>query len=149
MTHDQTYEDIKADVLGGMSGYAASKKRGLPSLKYANRLANDPDIVAAKEAGQIRHLAKRTKSDHDYRRRPHVIDVLDNGMTQAAAAAKHGVSQPLVARHIKLALAGASQPTTPQPYSPEAQTLATTLRLLAASSGKSAKALWDEVAAVI
>ena len=106
MTQDNTYELIKVDVLSGMSGYAAAQKRGVDSLKYAKILAADPDIVAAKAAGVVKDRAKwRTTPDH-YRRLPHVVDVLDNGMTQAAAAKKHGVSQPLVNRHVKQALGG-------------------------------------------
>ena len=106
MTQDNTYELIKADVLSGMSGYAAAQKRGVDSLKYAKILAADPDIVAAKAAGAIKDRAKWKNTPEHYRRLPHVIDVLDNGMTQAAAAKKHGVSQPLVNRHVKQALGG-------------------------------------------
>lgn len=101
-----TYELIKADVLSGMSGYAAAQKRGVDSLKYAKILAADPDIVAAKAAGAIKDRAKWKTTPEHYRRLPHVVDVLDNGMTQAAAAKKHGVSQPLVNRHVKQALGG-------------------------------------------
>lgn len=106
MTQDNTYELIKADVLSGMSGYAAAQKRGVDSLKYAKILAADPDIVAAKAAGAIKDRAKWRNTPEHYRRLPHVIDVLDNGMTQAEAAKKHGVSQPLVNRHVKQALGG-------------------------------------------
>lgn len=106
MTQDNTYELIKADVLSGMSGYAAAQKRGVDSLKYAKILAADPDIVAAKAAGAIKDRAKWKTTPEHYRRLPHVVDVLDNGMTQAAAAKKHGVSQPLVNRHVKQALGG-------------------------------------------
>ena len=106
MTHDNTYKLIKADVLSGMSGYAAAQKRGVDSLKYAKILAADPDIVAAKAAGVVKDRAKWKKTPEHYRRLPHVVDVLDNGMTQAAAAKKHDVSQPLVNRHVKQALGG-------------------------------------------
>ena len=106
MTQDNTYELIKADVLSGMSGYAAAQKRGVDSLKYAKILAADPDIVAAKAAGVVKDRAKWKTTPEHYRRLPHVVDVLDHGMTQAAAAKKHGVSQPLVNRHVKQALGG-------------------------------------------
>lgn len=115
MHKDQTYEDIKAEVLGGMSGYAASKKRGLPSLTYANRLANDPDIVAAKASGQIKSLARRHKTQESFSRLPHVRAVLEQGMTQTAAAQKFGISQPIVSRHVRLAQAEAPTTSAPQP----------------------------------
>lgn len=156
MEKDNTYDLIKADVLAGMSGYAAAKRRGVHSLKYAPRLAVDPDIVAAKVAGTIRDRAKwRTTPEH-YRRLPHVIDVLDNGMTQASAAAKHGVSQPLVNRHVKQALDGQPRPpkaqTSAQQASPpnnDAKLIADLVISLALKSGTSAKTLLDEAASLL
>lgn len=112
MTHDNTYELIKAEVLAGKSGYAASQKYGVDSLKYAKRLSTDNDIVNAKAEGTVKDRAKWKRSPDHYRHLPHVIDVLENGMTQTAAAAKHGVSQPLVNRHVKQALDGQPKPTT-------------------------------------
>lgn len=123
MTQDNTYDLIKADVLAGMSGYAAAMRHGADSLKYAKRLASDPDIVAAKASGAMKDRAKWRHSPSHYRKLPHVVDVLDNGMTQSEAAEKYGISQPLVSRHVKQALDGqpmikAARRSAPPPTTP-------------------------------
>lgn len=115
MTHieEGAFERIKQLVLSGCSGYAACRKVGVDHMKYIKRIAADPDIVAAKASGAIKDLAKRRVSAEHYRNLPHVVDVLDNGMSQTASAAKHGVSQPLVARHIAKAKDAAPPPPPP------------------------------------
>lgn len=112
MTHDQTYEDIKADVLAGMSGYAACQRHREDPLKWAKRISTDPDIVKAKASGEIKDRSTNTKPPDHYRRMPWVVDVLDNGMTRLGAAAKHNVSQPYVSRCVQKAQ---EAPTTPTP----------------------------------
>lgn len=106
------YDSIKADVLAGMSGYAACTRHREDPLKWAKRLSTDPDIVKAKADGSIPDRSTNTKSPQHYRKMPCVIDVLDNGMTRSAAAAKHGVSQPYVTRCVQKAQAA---PTTSAP----------------------------------
>lgn len=55
-----------------------------------------------------------TKGRGHYARKPYVQAVL-NGMTQVEAAAKFGVSAPLVGRHLKQAgVTGRTQASTPQ-----------------------------------
>jgi hypothetical protein len=158
MTENNTYELIKADVLSGMSGYAAARKRGVDSLKYAKLLAADPDILAAKAAGTVKDRAKWKTTPEHYRKLPHVVDVLDNGMTQAAAAEKHGVSQPLVNRHVKQALGGqpmmkARVRVTPAesaaPPDPDIVLLADLVKSLAAKAGKTPQDMLAEVSATI
>jgi predicted DNA-binding protein (UPF0251 family) len=103
MDNNTTYSLIKADVLAGMSGYAACHNHGEDPLKWAKRLSMDPDIVAAKASGSIKDRATKRMPPSYFRALPFVVDVLDNGMTQSAAARKHGVSQPHVNASVKRA----------------------------------------------
>lgn len=137
---EDVFERIKQLVLSGCSGYAACRKVGVDHMKYIKRISSDPDIVAAKASGAIKDLAKRRVTAEHYRALPHVVDVLDNGMSQTASAAKHGVSQPLVARHIAKAKDAAPPPPQPQPPTdPELQAITLLISSYAARHNLSTK----------
>lgn len=97
------YPQIKALVLGGMSGYAACKQLREDPLRWAKRISEDPDIVKAKRDGLIPDKGSKKVGAEHYRSLPHVIDVLEHGMTQTEAAKKYGLSQPLVCKHVNKA----------------------------------------------
>ena len=146
---EQKLEQAKALILAGKTYTDTAKAVG-----YGNHAAlhaalkDDPDIVAAKANGQIRSRA--TKGPDLYARKPYVQAVL-NGMTQAEAAKKFGVSQPLVGRHLKMA-AGAAPvaPTTSiTPPPPDVTLIADLIRSLAVKAGVPAKSLLESVAAVL
>lgn len=89
-------------ILSGLSYAKASKQVGLDSFTLLNRLRDDKDLLAAKAAGLLnkpRNTTRRAK----YAELPCVIDVLQNGMTQAEAAEKHKVSQPYISRCVRKA----------------------------------------------
>jgi hypothetical protein len=106
-------EHAKELILTGVSYSKAAQAAGYSSAValYAD-LKTDPDIVAAKESGALRSRKASVKSPVHYARKPHVRAVLEQGMTQAEAAAKFGVSQPLVSRHVRLATQEATSPKT-------------------------------------
>lgn len=102
MTMNDVYTRIKSLVLAGMSGYAACRRLGEDPLKWSKQLSRDPDIVKAKVDGDIRELGRK-KPDRHYVEMPWVVDVMVNGMTQTAAAAKYGKPQPYVSLCVKRA----------------------------------------------
>ena len=155
---------IKAAILAGETYKAVAERYGVFQPEVHTLLRYDTDIILAKAAGELRVRGRTKLSLEECLADPAVADVITNGMSTNAAAAKHGISQPTLWAKVKRAKDLISPPKrppttstpTPRPApattttsSPEAQTLATTLKLLAASSGKSAKVLWDEVAAVL
>ena len=112
-TQQETAE-AKRLILSGLSYAKAAKQVGLDSFTLLNRLRDDKDILAAKAAGLLnkpRNTARRVK----YAELPCVIDVVQNGMTQAEAAEKHKVSQPYISRCVRKAREELAQaaPTTP------------------------------------
>ena len=146
-------EQAKALILAGETYPDTAKAVG-----YGNHAAlhaalkDDPDIVAAKASGKLRSRA--TKGPEHYLRKPYVQAVL-NGMTQVEAAAKFGVSQPLVGRHLKLA-GGAAKvgrpPTTPPALTPTTNDVALIADLIKAHAQRlniPAKTLLESVAAVL
>lgn len=103
-TQDTQQETAEAKrlILSGLSYAKAAKQVGLDSFTLLNRLRDDKDILAAKAAGLLnkpRNTARRVK----YAELPCVIDVLQNGMTQAEAAERHKVSQPYISRCVRKA----------------------------------------------
>lgn len=123
------YTKIKGFVLAGMSGYAACRKFKEDPLKWSKQLSRDPDIVAAKAAGDIKELGRKRPDTH-YTTMPWVVDVMVNGMSQTAAAAKHGKPQSYISVCVKRAKAvlARSQTTEPTP-SPAAPPNPTELEL--------------------
>ena len=111
-TQQETAE-AKRLILSGLSYAKAAKQVGLDSFTLLNRLRDDKDILAAKAAGLLnkpRNTARLVK----YAELPCVIDVVQNGMTQAEAAEKHKVSQPYISRCVRKAREELAQaaPTT-------------------------------------
>lgn len=103
-TQDTQQETAEAKrlILSGLSYAKAAKQVGLDSFTLLNRLRDDKDILAAKAAGLLnkpRNTARLVK----YAELPCVIDVVQNGMTQAEAAEKHKVSQPYISRCVRKA----------------------------------------------
>lgn len=114
-TQDTQQETAEAKrlILSGLSYAKAAKQVGLDSFTLLNRLRDDKDILAAKAAGLLnkpRNTARLVK----YAELPCVIDVVQNGMTQAEAAEKHKVSQPYISRCVRKAREELAQaaPTT-------------------------------------
>ncbi len=108
-THQETAE-AKRLILSGLSYAKAAKQVGLDSFTLLNRLRDDKDILAAKAAGLLnkpRNTARRVK----YAELPCVIDVVQNGMTQAEAAERHKVSQPYISRCVRKAREELAQAT--------------------------------------
>ena len=120
----QEVAEAKRLILSGLSYAKAAKQVGLDSFTLLNRLRDDKDILAAKAAGLLnkpRNTARRVK----YAELPCVIDVLQNGMTQAEAAEKHKVSQPYISRCVRkareeLAQAAPTNATAPTTAPPPA-----------------------------
>jgi transposase-like protein len=94
-------------------------------------LRQDPDIVAAKAAGELRVRGRTKLSLEDCLADPAVADVITNGMSTNAAAAKHGISQPTLWAKVKRAKDLISPPkpkpapTTITPTSPAKPQLVT------------------------
>lgn len=121
MTTQDTYNRIKGLVLAGMSGYAACRRAGEDPLKWSKQLSRDPDIVKAKAAGDIKERGRKRPTWH-YAEMPWVVDVLQNGLSQTAAAAKHGKPQPYISLCVKRAKAEQEAPTAAAATSaPQAQ----------------------------
>lgn len=120
-------EQIKAQakelILARVSYSKAATKLQVDPLQLYNALCRDHDIVAAKAAGRL-NPAKNTTKRTDYTNQPWVIDVMHNGMSQMAAAAKHGKSQAFISQCLRkakeqLAQRGTSaEPAPPPPPQP-------------------------------
>jgi len=98
----KTHIDIaeaKTQILAGATWAQASRSVGCDSLTLLNLLGKDPDIVAARERGELRK-PKRTASPDHYSRLPHVRAVLDEGMSQTEAAKKFGKFQAQISRDV-------------------------------------------------
>ena len=139
-------EQAKALILSGSTYPVAAKVSGFghPAALH-DALKNDPDIVAAKEAGLVKSRRGALKSSDHYAAKPYVQAVL-NGMTHTEAAACFGVSQPLVSRHVKLAGAAArvGRPTPPTtPPSPDAVLIAEMAKSLAAKGSLTPRQLLE------
>lgn len=99
-------EQAKELVLQGVPYAEAARQTGFQaSIHLYNLLDKDPDIVEARANGTLktRESGSRTKGPDYYAAKPHVRAVLEGGLTHTEAAAKFGVSQPLVSKHVKLA----------------------------------------------
>lgn len=123
------YLDMNTDLLHAkealLAGATYTEAAKIAGIKYTvdlyALLKNDPDIVAAKDAGVIRTRKAAVKGPRYYANKAHVRAVLEQGMTHTEAAKAFGVSQPLVSRHVKLALQGYEKSESPPPQ-PQPQT---------------------------
>jgi hypothetical protein len=95
-------QEAKRLILNRMPYNTVAQRLGVTPLKLYAELAKDPDIVAAKASGKLAS-SKRYGSKH-FSKLPHVIDVLQNGLTQKEAAEKHGKFPSQVSRDVKKAL---------------------------------------------
>lgn len=134
------FQAVKDLVLQGVSGYAAAKQCGLDPLAVAKQLSRDPDIAAAKASGAIQTRIRRKANPTHYAKLPWVVDVLQNGMTQAAAAEKHGISQGRVSQTVRRAQEESAPPPPPQPPTdPELQAITLLISSYAARHNLSTK----------
>lgn len=86
-----TPDAVNRVVRGELSMTAAAKLAGVSVSGLRLKVLKHPDYEKAKAAGNI--LAKPAMATRDVaelRKHPAVIDVVDNGMTYAAAGEKHG-----------------------------------------------------------
>lgn len=112
-------QEAKRRILSRESYNDVGRRLGIPPLKLYNLLASDPDIVAAKANGKL-NASKRYAANH-FSKLPHVIDVLQNGMTHTEAAEKHGKHRSQVSRDVKKAQEEGGTTTAPPPPQPESQ----------------------------
>lgn len=112
-------QEAKRRILNRESYSDVSRKLGVPSLKLYNLLANDPDIVAAKANGKL-NVSKRYAANH-FSKLPHVVDVLQNGMTHTEAAEKHRKHRSQVSRDVKKAQEEGGGAQSAPPHQSEGQ----------------------------
>lgn len=153
-------EEIKVQakemVLEHVSYRKIAAKFGVDQRDIYNALRNDPDIVAARVAGQLNPPRNR---DHvsDYTQHPWVIDVLEHGMTQTAAAIKHGKSQPYVNQCVKKAKAQLEHtlnrepppPPTPPTQDPEIAAISTLITAYALRHNLTTASVLDNLASLL
>lgn len=78
-------------VAGDLSMSAAAKLAGVSVSGLRLKVLKHPDYEAAKASGRIQSKPVMAARDvGELRAHPAVIDVVENGMTYAAAGAKHG-----------------------------------------------------------
>lgn len=91
------YDAAKSVVDGTQSLTAAAKAAGVYSAKLRYYILGNPELAQAYKALQDKTPERRAfihrKLDlEDLKEHPAVVDVVQNGMTYAAAAEKHGVN---------------------------------------------------------
>ena len=88
-------EAMKAAILAGETYAAVGKRFNCDGRQVYRILVNDPDIVKAKAAGDLRPRSAKLTAETALQD-PAVADVILNGMTVNAAAKKHGIAQPVL-----------------------------------------------------
>lgn len=106
------YDAAKSVVDGTQSLTAAAKAAGVYSAKLRYYILGNPELAQAYKALQAKTPERRAfihrKLDlEDLKEHPAVIDVVQNGMTYASAAEKHGVNTQTLYWWIKRAYSGA------------------------------------------
>lgn len=94
---------IKAAILAGETYKAVAERYGVFQPEVHTLLRLDPDIVAAKAAGELRVRGRGKLTLEECLADPAVADVINGGMSTNAAAAKHGISQPTLWAKVKRA----------------------------------------------
>lgn len=94
---------IKAAILAGETYKAVAERYGVFQPEVHTLLRHDPDIVAAKASGDLRARGRSKLTLDECLADPAVADVITNGMSTNAAAAKHGISQPALWTKVKRA----------------------------------------------
>lgn len=150
--------NIISDLESSTESFSAiCRRHGVPSGKTHLQLGKvRPDLLGPRSERLGFSTLRKPGSVPDNVKEQAIAEVLAGRLVKDVAV-EYGIPAPTLYKHAAAERAkrppttSAPQPptSTPTTSSPEAQTLATTLKLLAASSGKSAKALWDEVAAVL
>lgn len=97
MNTPNLYDAAKSVVDGTQSLTAAAKAAGVYSAKLRYYILGNPELSQAYKALQDKTPERRAfihrKLDlEDLKEHPAVVDVVQNGMTYAAAAEKHGVN---------------------------------------------------------
>lgn len=105
---------IKAAILAGETYKTVAERYGVFTPEVHTLLRRDPDIVAAKAAGELRVRGRGKLTLDECLADPAVADVINGGMSTNAAAAKHGISQPTLWAKVKRARDLISPPKQPQ-----------------------------------
>lgn len=141
-TNNYPITDIKAAVLKGDSYRKVADRYNVSGALIHKLLADDPDIVAAKASGKLRGArngSRMSTARGKYQDLPYVIDVIQHGMSTAAAAKKHGISQPVVwekVRSVRAQMEAATPTPTPQSTPPMPETLLTATKDLSEAFAK-------------
>ena len=159
--HGMSYlSNIISDLESSTESFSAvCKRHGIHSGKAHAQVGRvRPDLLGPRSERLGFSTLRKPGSVPDNVKEKAIAEVLAGRLVKDVAV-EYGIPAPTLYKHAAAERAKRPPTTstpTPRPApattttsSPEAQTLATTLKLLAASSGKSAKVLWDEVAAVL
>lgn len=106
---------IKAAILAGETYKVVAERYGVFQPEIHTLLRRDPDIVAAKAAGELRVRGRTKLTLEECLADPAVADVISHGMSTNAAAVKHGISQPTLWAKVKRAKDLIQPPTSPAP----------------------------------